>query len=163
MMDAPALTDPISPWAEANGGAVGAILVAPDGRFLLQHRDDRPEVWFAGFWGLFGGALDPGETPEAALRRELREELEIAPADLAYFTQVAFDLRKWGRGIRLRRVFVAHLSARELAGAVLHEGQAMRLFSADEALREPRMTPYDSHVLRLYIHSAAVDAAPWTT
>jgi 8-oxo-dGTP pyrophosphatase MutT (NUDIX family) len=163
-MTAPrALTDPISPWAEANGGAVGAILIAPDGRFLMQHRDERPGVWFGGFWGMFGGAVDPGEAPEAALRRELREELETVPAELVYFSQVAFDLRRWGRGIRLRRVFVGHLTAEDLAAAVLHEGQAMRLFSEDELLREPRLTPYDSHILRLYIHSAAVDAAPLTT
>ena len=33
----------------------------------------------AGAWDLFGGHVESGEAPEAALRRELHEELGIAP------------------------------------------------------------------------------------
>lgn len=54
---------------------VGALLLR-DGRLLLGRRaDDRD--WLPGAWDLFGGHLQPGETAQAALRRELREELGI--------------------------------------------------------------------------------------
>ena len=54
--------------------AVG-ILVKPDGRFLLTSRP--PGKVYAGYWEFPGGKLEVGETVEAALRRELFEELGI--------------------------------------------------------------------------------------
>ena len=55
---------------------VGALLVRR-GRVLLGRRADDRE-WLPGAWDLFGGHLGAGETPVAALRRELREELGVA-------------------------------------------------------------------------------------
>src|SRR5206468_3157508 len=52
-----------------------AILVDADGRFLLQHRDDKPEIDNPGMWGSFGGRIEPYESAEDGLLRELREEL----------------------------------------------------------------------------------------
>jgi len=43
---------------------------------LLQLRDDRPGLVGAGKWGLFGGTQESGETPLAAIKRELKEELD---------------------------------------------------------------------------------------
>ncbi|PVE12105.1 DNA mismatch repair protein MutT [Streptomyces scopuliridis RB72] len=45
------------------------------GRLLAARRSAPPEV--AGRWELPGGKLEPGETPEQALVRELREELGV--------------------------------------------------------------------------------------
>ena len=50
-------------------------LIAPDGRVLLAQRPEGKSL--AGLWEFPGGKVDPGETPEAALIRELREELGI--------------------------------------------------------------------------------------
>ena len=57
--------------------AVAAIVVVDQDRHLMQLRDDIPGIWYPGHWGLFGGAFDTGEEEIAALRRELREELEL--------------------------------------------------------------------------------------
>ncbi len=54
--------------------AVG-VLIDPDGRFLLTSRP-LGKV-YAGYWEFPGGKLEAGETVEAALRRELQEELGI--------------------------------------------------------------------------------------
>ena len=50
-------------------------LVDADGRVLLARRP--PGKVMAGLWEFPGGKLAPGETPEAALIRELREELAV--------------------------------------------------------------------------------------
>jgi len=54
--------------------AVG-VLVDPQGRFLLTSRPSGKV--YAGYWEFPGGKLEAGETVEAALRRELHEEIGI--------------------------------------------------------------------------------------
>ncbi len=57
---------------------VAAILQNEGGRILLGERLDQRESW-----QFPQGGLDPGESPEAGLHREILEELSLAPADYA--------------------------------------------------------------------------------
>lgn len=54
---------------------VAVALVDGDGRVLIAKRPEGKKL--AGLWEFPGGKVDPGETPEAALIRELHEELGI--------------------------------------------------------------------------------------
>ena len=65
---------------------VAVALVDPDGRVLMAQRPEGKTM--AGLWEFPGGKIEPGERPEDALIRELREELGIAvkKACLAPFT-----------------------------------------------------------------------------
>lgn len=49
---------------------IDAIIKNPEGRFLILHQD--------GKWKLPGGRMEEGETPEACLKREVREETGIS-------------------------------------------------------------------------------------
>lgn len=62
------------------------ILVDHDGRILLAQRPEGKAL--AGLWEFPGGKVEPDETPEDALCRELKEELDIttAPSCLAPLT-----------------------------------------------------------------------------
>lgn len=53
-----------------------AVLTQPDGRVLLAQRPQGKP--YAGYWEFPGGKVEPGESLEAALARELHEELGIA-------------------------------------------------------------------------------------
>ena len=54
---------------------VAAALYDSEGRILLAQRPEGKSM--AGLWEFPGGKVEPGESPEAALCRELREELGI--------------------------------------------------------------------------------------
>ena len=85
-------------------------LIDPDGRVLLAQRPEGKSM--AGLWEFPGGKVEVGETPEAALIRELQEELGIntwqsclAPLTFASHAYEDFHLlmplfacRKW-RGV----------------------------------------------------------------
>ncbi|MEL6168945.1 MAG: 8-oxo-dGTP diphosphatase MutT [Pseudomonadota bacterium] len=82
-------------------------LIDVDGRVLLARRPEGKSM--AGLWEFPGGKVEEGETPEAALMRELHEELGIetwesclAPLTFASYTYPDFHLlmpvfacRKW--------------------------------------------------------------------
>lgn len=55
---------------------VAALMTDRERRILVQQRPDGTAM--AGLWEFPGGKIEPGETPEAALARELQEELGIA-------------------------------------------------------------------------------------
>ncbi len=54
---------------------VAAVVTRPDGQVLLAQRPSGKA--YAGYWEFPGGKVEPGEAPEAALARELTEELGI--------------------------------------------------------------------------------------
>lgn len=86
---------------------VACALVDPDGRVLLAQRPEGKSM--AGLWEFPGGKVELGETPEAALIRELEEELGVsthesclAPLTFASHSYEKFHLlmplyvcRKW--------------------------------------------------------------------
>ena len=76
---------------------VAAALVDSDGRVLIAQRPEGKQL--AGLWEFPGGKVEPGETPEIALIRELEEELGIvvkqaclAPFVFASHTYESFHL-----------------------------------------------------------------------
>ena len=86
---------------------VACALVDADGRVLIAQRPEGKSM--AGLWEFPGGKWEPGETLEAALIRELKEELDVctetaclAPLTFASHAYEEFDLlmplyvcRKW--------------------------------------------------------------------
>jgi len=111
-------------------------LIDPEGRVLLAQRPEGKSM--AGLWEFPGGKVEPGESPEHALIRELHEELGIdtwesclAPLTFASHGYESFHLlmplfacRKW-QGIPQP-----------------HEGQVLK-WVRPEALREYPMPPAD--------------------
>ena len=127
--------------------AVAALMVTPDGRYLMQHRDDLPGIFFPGFWGCFGGAVEPGESPLDALRRELAEELAYTPRSAEHFATLGLDFSFAGHGILPRDFFVGPLDPGEVASMRQAEGQGLALVPGAEVPGLPLVVPYDATVI----------------
>src|SRR5713226_10692332 len=115
---------------------VGALIVS-DGKYVLQERDAAPGIRWPGRLGLFGGGAEPGESPESAMRRELAEELEFSPVTMQRFAEFP-DLT----------VFVFDCDSAQVARFKLHEGAAIRVMTADEALADSRLIPIVAQLIR---------------
>jgi 8-oxo-dGTP diphosphatase len=99
------------------------------GRLLIYLRDDKPEIPFPNHWDLFGGHLEAGETPEQALLRELREELDISLTEWQFFRR--FDCPAGDAYPNIKYIYWAML-AEEPEALTLHEGQSLRSITMAE-------------------------------
>ncbi len=117
-------------------------LVDSDSRVLLARRPEGKKM--AGLWEFPGGKVDPGETPELALIRELREELgiDVSEACLAPFT---FASHAYERFHLLMPLF---LCRRWTGFAQPLEGQTLAWVRPDR-LHEYEMPPADKPIVPL--------------
>jgi 8-oxo-dGTP pyrophosphatase MutT (NUDIX family) len=138
------------PLRPANAAA--ALLVLDDARYLMQLRDQKAEIFYPGHWGLFGGAIEPGEDAAAALKRELCEELGLENVSPRFFTRLDFDLTELGSIKFHRSFFEVSVSSAAVHGLVLGEGSAMAAFAAEDLLTGPRVVPYDAFAVWAHYH-----------
>lgn len=84
---------------------VTAAIIQRDGKILAARR--KPGSHMAGFWEFPGGKIEPGESPEECLRRELKEELSIDVAIGSFFDESCYDYGS--KQVRLLCYYVEYL------------------------------------------------------
>jgi ADP-ribose pyrophosphatase YjhB (NUDIX family) len=127
--------------------AVAALLVLENGHYIMQLRDNSPNIFYPSHWGCFGGAIDPGETEDEALVRELQEELCFAPHEYKKFIKIDFDYRDIGLSVITRQYYEIKVSNNILETFQLGEGSAFKVVGGSDLLTNYRITPYDGFVI----------------
>ena len=130
--------------AKAGRWVAPALLVTPDGRYLMQHRDNIPRITLPDHWSCFGGAIDPGDVDaEAAVRRELREELEFTAREARVFTELTVVLPFAEPRVDRMTFFEVPITTDDVSAMVLREGQGMALFTPAALAAEAKVSPWD--------------------
>ena len=116
-------------------------------RFLAARRPEGNN--HAGFWEFPGGKVEPGETGEQALARELFEELSITDCEMRFWRTVEHDYPE--RSVRLHFFHVLHFSGtpvpndeQTLRWVTPNEAQELPFLEADRPLIPELIPPADS-------------------
>lgn len=112
---------------------VAIAILYQDNYFLMQLRDNIPNIASPGCWGFFGGHLDPGETPEEALLRELVEEIGYE------FTGTPLKFGCYPNDRVMRHVFAVPLLV-PFSQLELQEGWDFALVSLEEVRQGERFS-----------------------
>lgn len=112
---------------------VAIAIIHQDGKFLMQLRDDLPNIIFPGHWGFFGGHIEPGEDADTGIRRELQEEINYIPDTITLFERTEDDRV-------IRHFYQAELTV-PVEQLQLNEGQDIGLCTLEDIQRGYKYSP----------------------
>jgi len=123
-------------------------------RILLQDRRKMSKI--GEDWGFFGGEIEKGETPEQAVVRETKEELDFDLKEYRYVREYSYEIeeslkRKFANfdfDAVLCQVFIAPLKD-NLSKFKLKEGKKMQLFALNEAEKLKMVSEGDIEIIRI--------------
>ena len=124
---------------------VTAAVVERDGRFLVTRRP--AGVHLEGYWEFPGGKCEPGETLEASLTRELREELDVDAI-------VGEKILATGHSYLERHVELHFFNVRLSGEPSPQLGQELRWIRREE-LAGLKLPPADDELVRLLATGSA--------
>jgi 8-oxo-dGTP diphosphatase len=117
---------------------VTAAVISDGEKILITRRPD--DKRHPGLWEFPGGKVDPGESPEEALCREIREELDVEVKVLKIF-EVVFHRYEWGP------VLILAYSCRLLTSAIRNLGVAEHRWIHPSELPEFSILPADQPII----------------
>jgi 8-oxo-dGTP pyrophosphatase MutT (NUDIX family) len=121
------------------------LLMLPDGRVVLQRRDDKAPL-APNKLALFGGHIEPGESPDLAMRRELGEEtsLDVASLDIQPVYEYEFELTSWDGTVSHFHTYRADIPNADFE---VYEGSGAEVYPVSEALARDDIVPSVKHAL----------------
>lgn len=106
--------------------SVVVILVNSKKQLLLHLRDDKPGILAPGYWAFIGGSIEEGESELEAIKREVKEEINISIEEFQYLDR--FYLKRHNLDVS---VYTGKLDIPEEEIKV-SEGQGVKFFYPNE-------------------------------
>ena len=121
------------------------IFINDTEQILLFLRDNIPDLPYPNMWDVPGGHVEPDESPENCIIREMKEEMDLILNEFELFSKIEFEDRIeytfWAR---------ADLDIDEIE---LTEGQRLKWFSRDDAKQTPLAYGFNEIVEKFYINA----------
>ena len=117
-------------------------------KYLLQLRDNKENIFFPGFWGLFGGRQDNNEKEKLAVKREVKEETNLNVLISSQILSVNFHMI----GLKKKRkITYFDCKIKKSPKITLNEGQKYNFFSFNE-LKRLKIVPMDFVAINCHYH-----------
>ena len=117
-------------------------------KYLLQLRDNKKNIFFPGYWGLFGGRIDKNELQFKAVKREIKEETNLKVKVIRKILAVDFSMI----GLKKERNIIYYdckvLKSKKI---ILNEGKKYNFFSFDQ-IKKLNIIPMDFVAINCHYH-----------
>ncbi len=124
-------------------------IITVNNKYLLQLRDNKKNIFFPGFWGLFGGRLDKNELHSKAIKREINEETNLKVIVKKKILTVDFSMV----GLKKERnIIYFDCKVLDSKKIILSEGQKYNFFSFNQ-IRKLRIVPMDFVAINCHYHN----------
>jgi len=131
-------------------GAKAFIINKKLNKLLLVLRDDKPNIPRPNCWSLFGGGIEPDESPIDALKREMGEEINIEVYDIKQIDVIDVVLTVENKSYTVMgHIFLAYTDA-ELEDIEIYEGQRVGYFTIEELKKLENIGPGALRMIEKY-------------
>ena len=125
--------------------SVKGIIVVKN-NYLLQLRDNKKNVYFPNFWGVFGGRVEKTEAYHQALEREIKEETNLIVTVSRMILSVNFKMI----GLKKKRnIAYYECKISEKRKIILTEGRKYKFFSFNQ-IKKLNIIPMDFAAINSY-------------
>ena len=130
---------------------LAGVLVVQGGQYVLQHRDNTPQISQPDTYSIWGGTMENNETPEEAAKRELLEETGVSITSKQLISLGDRDIVSTGPKTKGQpaHVWMFAVELDNIQSVECFEGQGIIRQSVGSANYE-KMTSYTSKAIELY-------------
>ena len=121
-------------------------IVVVKNNYLFQLRDNKKNVYFPNFWGVFGGRVEKTETYHKALEREIKEETNLIVRVSRMILSIDFKMI----GLKKKRNTAYYeCKISEKRKIILTEGQKYKFFSFNQ-IKKLNIVPMDFTAINIH-------------
>lgn len=126
-------------------------------KYLLQLRDNKKNIFFPNYWGLFGGRLNIDEKNSIGILREIKEELNLEVKIRKEIMRIDYDMISFKKK---RKLTYYECFTKDFSKLILFEGKRFEFLAFNE-LKCLKIIPMDLVAINAhynYIYKAKVNS-----